>query len=124
MTVNLAGIDHPRNNHKNYSSPEAFLKDCVAPIISSQGDIIARVARDSIQKEKRLFSQFKQSEQKRTLRTFMAENAKCRFELIGIVLALFSEEEVDYFFQHENVILAAMKKLLIEYLDDHLYQLQ
>ena len=102
---------------------ESFHHKTLRPILKFQNDAILKLFSDFIVSSKIHFSLLSKNQKYEFIRTSVKNDLNLKISLIGITVGLFTDEELDFYFEHKKEINKRIVEMMVKRICDQIEKL-
>jgi len=108
----------------NSTETELFQNKTLRPILKFQNDTVLKLFLDFIFSSKIHFSLLSMNQKYEFIRTSVKNDLNLKISLIGIAVGLFTNEELDFYFEHKKEINKRIVEMMVKRISDQVEKLQ
>lgn len=99
---------------------EEFQNSTLRPVIKMQNDFLLKFFKYNLKKKNINFSELSLIEKKEKIHSILSKDNNFKRTIIGSILAHFTSEELEYYFENSNELNRRILQIIIQRLQDYL----
>lgn len=123
LRSNNDGDNDGANNTAYRQDGDVFESTCLSPIVQLQGSLLIDYLCAVAESNHKAFTVYKPDEKIRLIKSILEENVRERYVVIGMVVALFTRDEMQHYRSDVQAVNRRILRLLIQAMKDERYLL-
>lgn len=107
----------------NSTETELFQHNTLRPILKFQNETVLKLFLDFVFSSKIRFSLLSKNQKYEFIRTSVKNDLNLKISLIGITVGLFTDEELDFYFEHKKEINKRIVEMMVKRICDQIEKL-